>query len=159
MRIVILILSLLLLLAVLPAGGADLGPRKPGPGDKCPVCGMFVSKYPDFACQIIFKDGTALFFDGAKDFFKYYQGLSAPGSRKKAADVVAIFVTNYYTLTPMDGRAAWYVTESDVYGPMGRELVPFASEAEAREFQTDHKGKAVLRFSAVTPSVVRALDR
>ena len=40
--------------------------------DKCPVCGMFVAKYPGFLAQIQFRDGSIAFFDGPKDFFKYY---------------------------------------------------------------------------------------
>ena len=46
-------------------------PRSPQ-ADKCPVCGMFVAKYPDFVDQIVFKDGTHAFFDGVKDMMKYY---------------------------------------------------------------------------------------
>jgi copper chaperone NosL len=55
-----LILSLALV-ATTTAG--DRQPLKPSPRDKCPVCGMFVAKYPDFLAQIVFKDGSALFFD------------------------------------------------------------------------------------------------
>ena len=43
----------------------------PGPGDTCPVCGMFVAKYPEWIATIVFGDGTAVHFDGAKDMFKY----------------------------------------------------------------------------------------
>jgi nitrous oxide reductase accessory protein NosL len=153
---VIVIISLAYLTAVVFA--ADLKPRKPGPGDKCPVCGMFVSKYFDFAAQIQFKDGTVAFFDGPKDLFTYYQGLSRYNPKEKQSDVAALFVTSYYTLTPIDGISAWYVAGSDVYGPMGRELVPFAKESEAREFSRDHKGKALHRFRAITPAVVKGLN-
>jgi nitrous oxide reductase accessory protein NosL len=41
---------------------------------------------------------------------------------------------------------------------MGRELIPLAKEAEAREFLKDHKGKRVLRFGEVTAEVVKGLD-
>ena len=153
---IIVLISLVCLTAA--AFAADLKPRKPGPGDKCPVCGMFVSKYTDFAAQIQFKDGTVVFFDGPKDLFTYYQGLSRYNPGKKQSDVIAVFVTSYYALTPIDGFLAWYVAGSDVYGPMGRELIPFAKEAEAREFIKDHKGKALLRFRAITPKVLKELD-
>ena len=43
----------------------------PGPGDTCPVCGMFVAKYSDWVATLVWTDGTAVHFDGAKDFFKY----------------------------------------------------------------------------------------
>jgi copper chaperone NosL len=50
------------------------------------------------------------------------------------------------------------VTGSDVYGPMGKELVPFEEEAGAREFMKDHKGKEVLPFERIDPALVKSLD-
>ena len=50
------------------------------------------------------------------------------------------------------------VVGSSVYGPMGRELIAFAAEDQAREFLRDHRGKKILRFDAVTPELVRSLD-
>jgi copper chaperone NosL len=40
--------------------------------DKCPVCGMFVSLFPDWNARIEFKDSTYAVFDGAKCMFKYH---------------------------------------------------------------------------------------
>jgi copper chaperone NosL len=53
---------------------------------------------------------------------------------------------------------AFYVLGSDAYGPMGRELIPFEKETEAREFLKDHKGKNILRFRDITYSIVKGLD-
>ena len=140
------------------AFAADLKPHKVGPKDKCPVCGMFVAKYPDFAAQIQFQDGSTFHFDGAKDMFKYYLNLSRYAPGKKSAVITAVFVTNYYDLTLVDGLLAYYVIGSDIYGPMGRELVPFSKESEARDFLKDHKGKAIIRFRDVTSALLRPLD-
>lgn len=153
-----LITSLLLTLLMIAADAAGLNARKPAKGDKCPVCGMFVAKYPDFAAQVQFRSGNVLHFDGAKDFFRYYQNISRYTPGRKPGDIAALFVTGYYSLTPIDALAAWYVTGSDVFGPMGKELVPFEKEAEAREFMRDHKGKKMLRFRDVTPAIVKELD-
>lgn len=133
-------------------------PAKPNAKDKCPVCGMFVAKYPDFAAQIQFRDGSKAYFDGTKDMFKYHQNLARYAPGKKGADISAIFVSNYYDLAMVDGLKAFYVTGSDVFGPMGRELIPFARESEARDFLKDHKGKSVLRFHEVTPAIIKALE-
>ncbi len=151
----VVLLTLVCLTAVVAA--ADLKPRVPGPKDKCPVCGMFVAKYPDFAAQIQFRDGTVAFFDGPKDLFTYYHALPRYNPRKKPSDVAAVFVTGYYTMTPIDGLSAWYVAGSNVFGPMGRELIPFAKESEARDFKKDHSGKAILRFKDITPTVIKGL--
>lgn len=157
-RTILLIIITLSFGAVAAARGAEIKPRKPASKDKCPVCGMFVAKYPDFASQIHFKDGTVYHFDGAKDLVKYYQNSSRYMPGKKTADVAAVYVTSYYSLFPIDGLSAWYVSGSNINGPMGRELIPFAKEAEAKEFKRDHAGKAILRFKEVTAVAFKGLD-
>ena len=150
---------LFLLLLTAPAIWAgDAAPVKPGPKDKCPVCGMFVAKYPDWVAALDFTDGTRYFFDGVKDMMKYRFNLARYAPGKTAADIRDVHVTDYYRLELIDGRRAFYVVGSDVYGPMGKELVPFEKEAEAREFMKDHKGNAVLRFDEIDPGLVKSLD-
>lgn len=148
-----------LFLAASLASAAGYAPQKAQPKDKCPVCGMFVAKYPNFAGQIQFRDGSALHFDGSKDLFKCLFDLPRYAKGKAQGDVAAIFVTSYYDLRPIEARSAWYVIGSDIFGPMGKELIPFPKESEAREFLKDHKGRAVLRFGDVTGAVVGSLDR
>lgn len=137
---------------------AGPGPVKPEPKEKCPVCGMFVSKYPDWVAGIRFQDGSRALFDGVKDMMKLLLKVEDYGAVSRRTDVASLFVTDYYALAQIDARAAWFVVGSDVLGPMGHELVPFAREAEAREFLRDHRGKRVLRFDEVTPALLRALD-
>ena len=136
----------------------EKAPVKPSPKDKCPVCGMFVYKYPDFLTQIIFKDGSVAFFDGAKDMFKYYLDMQKYNPKQKQTDIAAVYVTDYYSLSLIDGTKAAYVAGSDVFGPMGRELIPFEKDLEAKGFLKDHRGKSLLRFQDVTHSVVKGLD-
>lgn len=151
-------LASILSLGISIAFAAGPKPQKINPKERCPVCGMFVAKYPDFAAQIQFQDGSTVHFDGAKDMFKYHLDLPRYAPGRKTSDIGAIFVTDYYTLTPVDGRLAYYVTGSDVLGPMGRELIPFAKQSEARDFMKDHKGKSLFRFQEVTRSLLGALD-
>lgn len=152
------LLTLLTALFVSSSWAVDVLPLKPKPADKCPVCGMFVAKYPDFSAQIRFRDGATAFFDGAKDLLRYYHDLKRFNPAKRKDDIAALYVTNYYSLTPINGQAAWFVSGSNVYGPMGHELIPFGKEREAREFFQDHKGKALLRFRDVTPSLLKTLE-
>ena len=81
----------------------------------------------------------------------------APGHQQ--ADIAAIGVTEYYGVTRIDARAAWYVIGSDVLGPMGHEFVPLATEADARDFLKDHKGRKVMRFGDVTAQWPGKLDK
>jgi nitrous oxide reductase accessory protein NosL len=119
---------------------------------------MFVAKYPDFLAQIVFRDGSVAFFDGVKDMFKYYLNMSKYNSKQKETDIEFVYVNDYYSLTPVDGLKAYYVQGSDVFGPMGRELIPFEKEREAKEFMRDHKGKTLLRFQDISGPIIKGLD-
>jgi len=136
----------------------DPAPVKPSKKVKCPVCGMFVYKYPDWVGEVIFKDGTVAFFDGAKDLFKYYFDLKKYNPGKTQKDIAGIYVTEYYDLKLLDARKAFFVIGSDVYGPMGRELIPFFTKEDAGAFKKDHSGTRILLFKQVTPAVIRKLD-
>lgn len=131
--------------------------QTPSAREKCPVCGMFVAKYPDWVAVLRFKDGRALSFDGPKDLFTAYLDLTRYAPGRSPADVAAIEVKDYYSLRPIDGFKAVFVIGSDVTGPMGRELVPFADAGDAAAFLQDHHGRRSLRFSEITASVLRTL--
>lgn len=151
--------TLLLTLSLLsPARSEGLQFPAPGAKDTCPVCGMFVALYPDWTATVLYQDGHAHHFDGAKDLFKYLLNLPkyAPGHQQ--ADIAAIGVTEYYGVTRIDARTAWYVIGSDVLGPMGHELIPLATQAEAEDFQRDHEGKRTVRFNEVNPALLEQLD-
>ena len=145
------------LLLVTAAVGQEAG-KRPSPKDKCPVCGMFVVKYPDWTATVTFRDGSSAWFDGAKDLFKFLAdpGRFMPG--RKATDVRVVTVNDYYGVKPIDAKEAFFVLGGDVFGPMGKELVPFARRAEADEFLRDHKAKRVLRFAEVNRAVLEGLE-
>jgi len=152
-------IALLILLSVMTFGWA--GPPaqpKPTARDKCPVCGMFVAKYPDFLAQIVFADRVVFYFDGVKDMMKFtfLPDRYSPG--RKSSDIIAVYVMDYYGMRLVDGRKAFYVIGSDVFGPMGKELIPFEKKNEAGEFLKDHKGKQLLTYGEITPDLIRKID-
>jgi copper chaperone NosL len=153
-----LVLLILWAPGLLSQTGSPLLPQ-PGPKDTCPVCGMFVAKYPHWIATVLYRDGHAHHFDGAKDLFKYLFNLSKWAPGHKPEDMAAIAVTEYYGLGRIPARNAWYVIGSDVLGPMGHELIPLATEAEAQEFLRDHTGKRILRFDEVRPDLPGELDQ
>jgi len=122
---------------------------------KCPVCGMFVSKYPKWAGLIVV-NGNKYYFDGVKDLMKYYifDG-DFPYDRSK---ISAITVTDFYTLEAIPAKRAYYVIGSNLFGPMGNELIPFGTEEAAKNFMHDHQGETIVRFDEITPKMVMALD-
>lgn len=150
--------AVLLLCGALPAGAAPAGFVAPAKKDKCPVCGMFVSGYQAWLAETVFTNGTYAVFDGPKDMFRFLfdPGAFLPGGAALAPKTV--FVTDYYTLDLIDGKTAFYVFGSDVYGPMGKELIPFAARKDAEEFLLDHKGKKILVFDQVKPVMAELLE-
>ncbi len=152
----ILVPVLLFLLLQLPQIVDAQSPDQVTAKSRCPVCGMFVAKHPNWICRIDQEGKPPLFFDGVKDMMIYYFTPEKFGGQKVEASA-KIMVKDYYTLDWIDGHKAFFVGGSDVYGPMGNELIPFSSEAAAKSFQADHKGKDVFAFDQITEQYVETL--
>lgn len=152
-----LLLSLFLVCARAEAGEVVVPP--PGPNVICPVCGMFVAKYPEWVAAAVFKDGHAHYFDGAKDLFKFLHNLAKYDPGHGMGDIAILAVTDYYGVKTVDARSALFVVGSDVLGPMGHELVPLSSKADADEFMADHKGRRVVAFDQVNLELLKTLDQ
>ena len=124
---------------------------------RCPVCAMFVAKYPKWAAQMDFTQNGAkhtVYFDGVKDMMKFY---FKPAKWGKYYDIkpVQMLVSDYYSRKVVNAKDAFYVTGSDVLGPMGEELIPFFSEENAKTFMKDHNGRKLLRFDEITGKTLR----
>lgn len=126
--------------------------------DKCPVCGMFVSSHRNWISSVRLKNGSVLFFDGPKDMFSYYLSPGKYVPSAKQSSIAGITVKDYYSLKPVDALKACFVAGSNVFGPMGKELVPLARESDAQAFMKDHKGKTIYRFNEITPAILRSLE-
>lgn len=114
---------------------------------KCPVCGMFVARYPQWVAMV---DGAKkVYFDGVKDMMKY--------SFSQKLDAETLFVSDYYKLSKLHATKAFYVLGANVYGPMGSELIPFASQDEALGFARDHNGQKIVAFDEITEAMVKNL--
>ena len=122
---------------------------------KCPVCGMFVYKYPKWATHMVV-DGKDFYFDGVKDMLKFY--FFDEDFKYDRDKISKVEVRDFYTLESLNATKAFYVIGSKIYGPMGNELIPFKTKKEAKNFITDHTGE-LIEFSKVTPEMVLDLDK
>jgi nitrous oxide reductase accessory protein NosL len=116
---------------------------------KCPVCGMFVAKYPKWVAQIEVAQKHSHYFDGVKDMMKFYFNPSKFKHNHKVKDISKMLVTDYYTLNAIDAKSAYYVMGSNIYGPMGEEFIPFKTKKEADSFSKSHFGKKILKFEDI----------
>ena len=146
------VVTLVMIGSLLAGAAAGDLPRPPTEKDRCGVCGMYVHKYPNWVATIVFEDGSQVYFDGPKDFFRY---LLEP-RKFKAQDrrISGLFVTDYYSVKFVDAKTAYFVSGSDVMGPMGPELIPLESREAAETFARDHGGAVVLEFDDVTPAKI-----
>lgn len=121
-------------------------PPAPDQKERCPVCGMFVNPYPNWTAAIVFQDGSRNYFDGPKDLFRFFFDMSTyrPGGGKD--EVAEIWITEYYSTMLCLAQDVFFVTGSDVLGPMGEELVPIRGKEAAETFLKDHGGKKIMRF-------------
>jgi len=117
--------------------------------EKCPICGMYIYKYPKWATQIFYED-KHFSFDGVKDLMKYYF--------KNIDGIQKILVNDYYSQKAIDARKAYYVIGSDIYGPMGNELIAFKKESDAKTFYLDHRGIKIIYFDDITAEDIYKLD-
>jgi nitrous oxide reductase accessory protein NosL len=114
---------------------------------RCPVCGMFTAKYPKWTAYIQAQKGEKLYFDGVKDMMKFYFDPQRYHHDKEV--FTQIEVTDYYTLEALDAKKAYYVLGSNIYGPMGEELIPFKTKADAQHFKAQHHGKFIHTFDTI----------
>lgn len=119
--------------------------------DKCPVCGMYAYKYPEWVAEVIFDDNSYAVFDGTKDMLKYLFDLKRYAPTKDPDDIAAIFVTEYYSNRIMRAEGLFFVLGSDVLGPMGHEFIPVKGEEAATTFMLEHRGTRMLRFDEIGP--------
>ncbi len=111
----------------------------PGLRDVCRQVSCFVAEF-------IFKDGSYAVFDGAKDMFKYYLNMGAYDASRKKEDIESVYVTDYYSLGPIDGLKARYVIGKRRYRTDGAELFPFEKEEDAAEFNRRSRRAKTARF-------------
>lgn len=149
--------AFLILFSSMLLTAADVAPVQPSQKDRCAACGMAVTPHPAWLAEIVYRDGSADFFDGPKCLFKAMKGLSKKKHAVRESEIAALFVTTYYEGEAIRAEEAWYVFGSDVRGPMGNELVPHASQEEAREFLRDHAGKGIVRFGEISIELLKSL--
>lgn len=142
---------------------SGLAPTQPRPlpaGARCPVCGMFPARAPEWAAQLIFADGDAHFFDSPLSLFMYLQDMGRYSPGRDAAQVAALYVTDAGDGTAArwtDARAAFYVHGSDAQGPMRAGNLPAFATREAAQAFAARRGGTVLAFGAVDAALVATL--
>lgn len=147
-----------------PASGLAPTAARAVPSDaRCPVCGMFPARAPEWAAQVIFKNGDAQFFDSPLSLFMYLRDVARYSPGRSAGSIVAHYVTD--ATTPMagglarwiDALGAYYVHGSSAKGPMRAGNLPAFASREAAQAFAARRGGTVLTFGAIDAALVAHL--
>jgi len=162
---VVITLTLGLLIGCASSGGktagqasmaaTDVQPMVIPSGVTCGKCGMYPANYPRWQSEIIFTDGSMTPFDGCKCLFNFMFSMEQYDKSHSAKDVSAVFVKDFNTGEWLNAPDAHFVVGSDMMGPMGKELIPFADQAAAMKFHKEHGG-SMMTYAEITPEVMKS---
>lgn len=155
-RLILTIVSAAMLLACGLALAAAPEPQTITEKTSCAACGMYPHRYPQWQSQVIFTDGTMAAFDGCKCMFRFLLNMQKFAPEHHPEQVAAIWVKDFKTGKWLDGKTAQYVIDSKEMGPMGKELIPFASRADAEEFQKANGG-AIEPYANISMATIKPL--
>ncbi len=155
-RIILAFLSVAMLLTCVPAFAAGPKPQPITETMSCAACGMYPHRYPQWQTQVIFQDGTMSAFDGSKCMFRFLLNMQKFAPERTPEQVAAVWVKDFKTGAWLDGKAAHYVIDSKEMGPMGKELIPFATRATAEEFQKANGG-AIETYANISMATIKPL--
>ncbi len=114
---------------------------------QCPLCNMYPARYPKFNCQIVFKDGSYEAFDSAIGLLVYLQFSDKTGIKLKP--VAGVYFKNYLNGGWLEADKTFFVTGSDIRGPMGIQFLPFDSEQAAENMKKQANGKDVVHYKMI----------
>ena len=144
-----------------PASGLPPTAARAVPPDvRCPVCGMFPARAPEWAAQVIFAQGEAHFFDSPLSLFMYLHDVARYSPGRSVQDIAAAYVHDSARRDDaawIDARSAFYVHGSNAKGPMRAGNLPAFATQEAAQTFAQRRGGQVLAFRQVDAALVATL--
>ena len=144
-----------------PASGRPPTVARTVPAEaRCPVCGMFPARAPEWAAQVIFAQGEAHFFDSPLSLFMYLHDVARYSPGRSAQDIAAAYVHDSARRDDaawIDARSAFYVHGSNAKGPMRAGNLPAFATQEAAQAFAQRRGGQVLAFRQVDAALIATL--
>ena len=108
---------------------------------------MLPARYPKFNCQIVFKDGSYEAFDSTIGLLVYLHFPDKTGIKLKPVD--GIYFKDYLKGGWLGADNAFFVTGSEIRGPMGIQFVPVDSQQAAEQIKKQANGKGIIHFKMI----------
>jgi nitrous oxide reductase accessory protein NosL len=138
---------LFLIVSLAMANGAFSQPPEIESHKKCPLCGMYPARYPKFNCQIVFKDGSYEAFDSAIGLLVYLHFPDKTGAKLKP--IAGVYFKDYLKQGWLEAEKTFFVTGSEIRGPMGIQFLPVDSQQAAEQIKKQANGKDIIRFNMI----------
>lgn len=139
------ILFLIILLGMSTMGFSQ--PVKIEAHKECPLCGMYPARYPQFNCQIIFKDGRYEAFDSAIGLVVYL--LFSENTGMPLQPIEKIYFKDYLKKSWIEADNTFFVIGSEIMGPMGIEFLAADSQQAANALKKQEKGQDIVYFKEI----------
>ena len=141
-----------------PASGLSLHAPRPVPVDaRCPVCGMYPARNPDWAAQVVFDNGDTHFFDSPLTLYQYLHEVGRFSPGRSAANIAARYVTAVDTRAWVKADQASYVLGSNALGPMRAGNLPAFAQHQAAQQFAQRRGGEVVEAGRITPHLVNSM--
>ncbi len=108
---------------------------------------MYPARYPKFNCQIVFKDGSYEAFDSTIGLLVYLHFPDKIGLKLKP--VAGVYFKDYLKGGWLEADSAFFVTGSEIRGPMGIQFLPVDGEQAADNLKKQAHGKDVVHFKMI----------
>ena len=126
----------------------------------CLVRKLKLYKDPKWVAKIEARDGKTVYFSSPKSLFEFYfrPGKWFDVGIKSERDFSKIVVTDYISQKAINAESAYFVYGSRATSPAGDDLVPLASEDEAKKFSQKYSGKRIMKFDEVKDALIKLLN-
>ena len=124
-----------------------------------PMFNISLEKYPKWHCEAQLTNGHKAVFISVKSMMQVYLHQNYFLKHHLLEDKIdKIYIKDYLSGEKTNAKQAVYVFGSRIVGPHGDDLIPFASESNAKLFMMKHGGSKLLPYSKITAGLLRYLD-
>lgn len=136
-----------------------LAPRKIPADARCPVCGMYPARTSEWAAQVIFKNGDTHFFDSPLTLLIYLLDPTKYSRGRNASEIAVSYVTDTSQGQWIKTSEAFFVSGSEVMGPMRAGNFPAFSRIEDAQDFAKKRGGTVIKADKIRAQSLQTLHR
>ena len=120
----------------------------------CLIKNVPIEKHKDWLGYIQYNDNTIDAVSSPKYAFNFFH----TEALKHFAGIYKLYMTDFKTGKLIDASEAYYVFGSRIMSVGGDDIIPFANEADAKDFLEANGGKKIYRFDRMDKNFINYLD-